>query len=148
MWIDQNEEVTSLSLHSPAVRSDSTSPPVRRVGWRAESWVHVVSYRRAALQLVSNWQGRSEVLTEAIQTFMCTHLCECVGEWVSAWLRGLLIRWRNWHVRPPRIRKRGHTETTIHTTMLLRKGICVVRLAENNVTTKQNTTLSWEYFNI
>lgn len=29
--------------------------------------------------------------------------------------------------------------------MLVRKGVRHVRLTDNNVTTKQNTTLSWEY---
>ena len=80
-WIDQNEEVTWLSLHCPlrAFASDSISPPVRRVDRRAESWVHVVSYRRARLQPVWNRQSRLRFRSEN-RTFVHTPV------WEFAWL--------------------------------------------------------------
>jgi len=83
-WIDQNEEVTWLSLHCPlqAFASDSISPPVRRVDRRAESWVHVVSYRRAGLQPVWNRQSRIQLRkTERLYILQCESL------------RGFPIRW-------------------------------------------------------
>jgi hypothetical protein len=48
---------------------------------------------------------------------------------------------------PPKLEKNGvddsNKKATIHkTTMLVRKGVSRIRLTDNNVTTKQNTTLS------
>lgn len=82
--------------------------------------------------------------------YIYTLLCESVDEWVSecliAWLTDK-VKKLVLHSPLPRHKKGARTKATIHTTtMLLRKGICNVRLAENNVTTKQNTTLSWGIF--
>lgn len=130
--------------------------PTRPAG-RLARWVmgtrRQLSLKRAASSFKSTNRSAGSFRSRA-NVYICIYISHCVsvGEWVCECLiacRTDKVKKHRIHL-PPRLKKGVEEKTaTIHTTtMLLRKGICNIRLAENNVTTKQNTTLSWEYIDI